>query len=225
VLSALAALQHADSAFPSGGFAFSNGIEGSLSLPHQADAAFIRRYVEATLRHRWAGTDRVALAHAFRSAGDLARLAAVDQALEAASLAEPLRTGSKRAGRALLTTHVRLGTPGAALLRDAIAGGELLAHLPTMQGSLWHGLSLSEAEAGMIAGYQAVTGLASAAVRLGAIGAIEAQTIIQEALPILADVLARPVPPGLAIELCSFAPLVDIAALRAGSSAVRLFSN
>ena len=66
------------------------------------------------LRHRWATSDRVAVALAHRADGDLDRIAEIDRAVEAATLAEPLRTGSKRNGGALLAAHVRLKTPGAA---------------------------------------------------------------------------------------------------------------
>jgi len=225
MLTLLTALQHADAAFPSGGFAFSSGVEGFAALPLPFDSDALARYVEATLRHRWAGTDRVALVHAYRSAGDLEQLAMVDEAIEATSLAEPFRTGSRRAGRALLTTHVRLATSGADSLRDAIADGRLLGHLATVQGCLWQSLGLSEGDAEAMAGYRAITGLVSAGVRLGLIGAIDAQTIISDMLPVLAELLDEKVATASRIELMSFAPLIDIAAMRGAASGVRLFSN
>ena len=90
MMTSLVALQHADSAFPSGSFAFSNGLEGYLAAA--LDGSSVRHFVEITLRHRWIGTDRVALVLAFRDPDNLERLAAIDEAVEAATLAEPLRS-------------------------------------------------------------------------------------------------------------------------------------
>jgi len=109
----LTILQHADSAFPSGSFAFSNGIEGLAAMNAPLDRGGLRDVVGMFLRHRWATSDRIAVALAHRAHNDFNRLAAIDQAVEAATLAEPLRTGSKRNGNALLAAHIRLGTPGA----------------------------------------------------------------------------------------------------------------
>ena len=58
MLQRLIALQQADSAFPSGSFAFSNGIEGLAALLDGLGGAELGHAVEAVLRHRWAGSDR-----------------------------------------------------------------------------------------------------------------------------------------------------------------------
>ena len=74
------------------------------------DRIGLRDIVAMVLQHRWATSDRVAIARAHRAGDDFDKLAAVDQAVEAATLAEPLRSGSKRNGNALLAAHARLGT-------------------------------------------------------------------------------------------------------------------
>lgn len=225
MLNALIALQHADTAFPNGGFAFSNGIEGLAALSLPFDVAALRCHVESALRHRWATMDRRALVWAHRAGTDIGQLARLDHVFEASSLVEPFRTGSRRAGRAFLTTHARLATPGVDRLRDAVANGRLLGHLPVIQGSVWASLGLRERDGATMAGYQAVTGLVSAAVRLGRVGAIEAQGVIRDLIPVLVDLLEEPVPAADCGELNSFAPLVDVAALRGGGDGARLFSN
>lgn len=226
MLSALIAMQQADAAFPSGAFAFSNGIEGLAALPFPFDGAALRRHAEGALRHRWIGTDRVALIHAFRANADIDRLAAIDHAVEAATLVEPLRTGSRRAGRALLTSHVRLGTPAAEVLKNAVASGTMLGHLPTIQGGIWHRLGLSEHEAEAISGYQMLSGFASASVRLGRIGAIEAQGMVRDLLPLVADLIREPIPASIHdIELSSFVPFLEVATMRNDRADLRLFAN
>ncbi len=224
MLSALLAMQQADAAFPSGAFAFSNGIEGLSALPFPFDGAALRRHADAAIRHRWASTDRLALVQAYRAAGALERLAAIDAALECATLAEPLRTGSRRAGRALLASHARLGTKGAEAMRTAVADGRLIGHLATVQGCLWHALGLSEEQAVAVAGYQAVSGLASAALRLGRVGAIEAQAVVRDMLPVIAA--CDPVDADdQRLDFTSFVPLIEIAAMRSRSADLRLFAN
>ena len=218
----LTALQQADSAFPSGSFAFSSGLEGlsALGAAHGRDA--LADVVAAAVRHRWASADRIALVHAHR-AGDLAAVAAVDTAVETATLAEPLRTGSRRNGRALLAAHVRLATPSARDLRSWIDAGRAHGHLPVVQGFLWRKLGMSEQDAVAISGYTTVAGLVAAAVRLGQVGAIEAQTVLAAALLVVGEVVEQAIPPD--IDIASFTPWLDIAAARHARAQVRLFAN
>lgn len=226
MLTTLVAMHQADSAFPNGAFAFSNGIEGMAGLPFPFNRDEIRQHIEIALRHRWAGMDRVAVAHAFDACDSLADLRNVDLAYEAATLPDSLRAGSRRSGRAFLISHVKLETVGAENLQKAIACGDLIGHLPVLQGAIWRQLQISLEEAIAISGFQTITGLVSAAVRLNALGAINAQAIIRDMLPLIAD-LAReqiPIRRGF-VTLTSFSPLLEIAAMGSGISSQRLFSN
>ncbi|KQT46855.1 urease accessory protein UreF [Methylobacterium sp. Leaf456] len=226
MLAELIAFQQADAAFPSGSFAFSNGIEGLAAQDSGFGEVELAKAVAAALDFRWAGTDRVALVLAHRAGADaLPRLAAVDAALEAASLAEPMRIGSRRNGASLLAAHARLGTAGAAQMRAAVRAGSMHGHLATVQGALWRGLGLSEEKAGSIAGYGFAAGLTSAAVRLGLVGAIEAQRVLSGALPRIARILERPVEEHDDIVLTGFTPLIEIAAMRQAQAELRLFAN
>jgi urease accessory protein len=219
----LAALQHADSAFPGGNFAFSNGIEGLAALGVALDRRGLAAAVAAAIRHRWAPADRVALVRAHRAGGDLASIAAIDAALEAAAIPEPLREGSKRNGAALLAAHVRLSTPGASELRSAIDKGCALGHLPVVQGFVWRALGLAEQDAVAVGGYAAAAGLVAAAVRLGQVGAIEAQNALASGLAVVAQESETPIEADA--EITSFTPLVDIAAARQARAHLRLFAS
>jgi urease accessory protein len=219
----LAALQHGDSAFPGGSFGFSNGIEGLVSLGARLDRAGLGAAVTAALRHRWASADRVALAYAHRAGTDLRRIAEIDAQLEAATLIEPLRLGSRRNGGALLAAHVRLQTPGAGELRDAIDRGTVLGHLPVVQGFVWRAVGLSEPDAIAMSGYGAAASLIGAAVRLGTIGAVEAQRVLGSVLGEVAAIVPTPVDDDAQIE--SFVPWTDAAAARHARAHVRLFAS
>lgn len=227
MLSRLLSLQQADAAFPSGSFAFSNGIEGLVAGDPAFDTASLIRTLTGLVRFRWAESDRVALILAHRAAPDPARLGRIDAAVEAATLVEAMRVGSRRNGASLLTTHVRLATPGADELRAAIRSGPMLGHLATVQGALWRALGLSEPEAAAVAGYQLVSGTVSATVRLGQVGAIQGQQALQAVLPLVAEIAERPVPeePDDAIVLTGFTPLIEIAAMRHARADLRLFAN
>jgi urease accessory protein len=76
-------LQPADSAFPSGSFAFSNGIEGLAAMNAPLDRSGLRDVVAMFLQHRWVTYDRVAVALAHRPGDDFDKLAEIDQAVEA----------------------------------------------------------------------------------------------------------------------------------------------
>jgi urease accessory protein len=218
----LTILQHADSAFPSGSFAFSNGIEGLAAMNAPLDRSGLHNVVAMFLRHRWATSDRVAVALAHRARNDAEAIAVIDRAVEAATLAEPLRSGSKRNGNALLAAHVRLGTPGAAELDSQIEVGRAHGHLPVVQGFVWRARGMSEADAILVSGYSTASGLIAAAVRLGHIGAVEAQAVLAALLPKIVD-LAAPVASDAKFE--SFMPWVDAAASRQARAHLRLFAS
>ena len=186
------------------------------------DRSGLRDVVAMVLQHRWATSDRIAVALAHRAHNDFDKLAAIDQSVEAATLAELLRNGSKRNGNALLAAHVRLGTEGATELRSQIEGGKARGHLPIVQGFVWRARGMSEANAILVSGYSTASGLIAAAVRLGRIGAVEAQAVLAALLPAIAD-LSAPVPPDAEIE--SFMPWVDAAASRQARAHLRLFAS
>ncbi|MCC6982087.1 MAG: urease accessory protein UreF [Bauldia sp.] len=244
MIGALLALQHGDTAFPSGSFAFSQGLEGLAPLEGKPDAARVAAFLSGLIAGRWAGTDRVALIRSHRVTGDLSAVAEVDAELEAASLVEPLRTGSRRNGAALLAVHARLGTAGAAEYRALVLkmdpgfrGGNdesegradhserpcAFAHLPVVQGLVWQATGIDEAAAVAMSGYGLVSGIALAAVRLGLIGALDAQAIVASVLPLIADRAAELVADDQ--SFAGFAIHAEVAAFRQARAATRLFSN
>jgi urease accessory protein len=218
----LTVLQHADSGFPSGSFAFSNGIEGLSAMKASLDRRGLQNVVTLFLRHRWATSDRVAVVLTHRANDVFDKVADIDRAVEAATLAEPLRTGSKRNGNALLAAHVRMATPGARELQILIEEGEALGHLSVVQGFVWRARGIDELAAVAVSGYSTAAGLIAAAVRLGCIGAMEAQSVLAAVLETVAE-LHTPVVSTTEIE--SFMPWVDAAASRHARAHLRLFAS
>lgn len=223
MLNFLTALQQADSAFPSGSFAFSNGIEGLAALGCNFDVEQLAGVFELMLRHRWVGCERVALVHAWRCGADPAALTQIDRALEAAILPRTLREGSRKNGAALLAAHARIGSAGSGLLRLALLRGELFGHLATVQGAVWSGLDLAEADCVLVSGYSLVSAAATAAVRLGYTGVLAAQQAIKKSLPIINQLASSPI--AEISQLTGALPWLDIACARQETAALRLFSS
>ena len=218
----LTALQFGDSGFPAGGFAFSWGLEGLAADGLVEDAADVADIVREQLIYRWNSMDRILLRRACRAA-DLAALEVVDLQADQATLSASMRVGSRRAGRALLGTSTRLGHVEARDYRVAVAANPRLGHLPVAQALVFQAAGLPVAMVEALSGWGVISGLASAAVRLGLIGHIQAQEMTIALRPVLSRLLTQSVPE--AAPLASFTPLTDIALARAASRHIRLFAT
>ncbi len=180
-------------------------------------------FVIGQLKHRWGPGDRVDLAHAYRGAPDFSRVIEIDRDYHALCLAESLREGSCRNGRAFLGTHARLGTANTVEYRGLIANGQAHGHLPVVQGFVWKQVGLSEAEASAAAAHVFCMGFLSAAVRLGRLGHVQAQRIRSDIAGAVAEILNRHVP--IDEPMTGFSPAADIAAMRHDEANVRLFAS
>jgi urease accessory protein len=218
----LTALQFADSAFPSGGFAFSWGLEGLAADGLVENPQDVAEIAEEQLTYRWNSMDRILLRDAY-VATDVVAITAVDLQAEASTLSRQVRVGSRRAGRALLGTFVRLGHSAARDYRKAIQADVRLGHLAVVQGVVFKAAGLTLPMAELLSGWSVVSGLASAAIRLGLIGHVEAQEVATSLRPLLARLLARN--PPVWARLASFTPLTDIATSRAASRHIRMFAT
>jgi urease accessory protein len=219
--SLLTALQHADTFFPSGGIAFSWGLEtlhagGFLPTPGELQSFLLGQII-----HRWGSCDRIALARTYAAADDLDRVAACDRELETLGLARELREGSARAGATLLRVHSQLGTPQAEAYRERLGNGLGYGHLAAVQGLIWRGVGMSLEEAQLTSAHTLCLGVLGAAIRLGVIGHIDAQKILQSAHLTIDGLMSVPGDD----ELSSFVPASEIAMMRHEVGQSRLFAN
>jgi urease accessory protein len=238
--SSLLALQQADSFFPGGAVAWSWGLEtlvtdgrlGSVApsepgrrprSARQDRSGATRAFVEGQLRHRWASFDRAFLRAAWLAADDLPSLLDLDAQIEALTLAEELRQGSRRVGQSLLGVHVALHTPGAAEYQQQVTAGSTPGHLPIVQGLIWQRLGMDWQHCQLAAAHALCTGLVSAALRLGALGHLDAQRVLTDIQPLLLELLGAPAPhPD---DASGFTPLAEIAVMRHETQDLRLFAN
>jgi urease accessory protein len=219
----LCALQYGDSFFPSGSVAFSWGLEGLRADGEVVSAEQVAQFLEGQLVHRWAGFDAPVLVAAMRACGNFERLAELDDLVEAMTLATELREGSRRAGVSLLKVHAALGTPGADPYRRSIGERKAGGHLPVVQGALWSATGLSEQACRAVSAHTLCIGIAGAALRLGMIGHLDAQRILNSVRPVLVELLQSPV--GQTDEAYAYAPHMEIAAMRHEVQDSRLFAN
>jgi urease accessory protein len=223
MLSMLQAIWQADGAFPSGSFAFSWGVEGVVAARPDLDQGALAELTATIIRQRWLTCDRVALVQAFRAGGNLDAIADIDRNVEASTFGSTMRDGSRRNGGSFLASHARLGDVTALRLRAAVRSGICLGHIAVMQGAVWQAMGLDELLAQLASAYGVASGVIAAAVRLGAIGALDGQKILRGCLPLIETLVADPVPDDA--QLSSFIPFLEIAAARHARADLRLFAN
>lgn len=222
--SQLRMLQCCDSAFPSGAFAFSSGLETLVNEGRVKTAQDLHDLLKAQVIPRWLDFDRPFLRQAFARAQSPDALLDLDRQCHLQNTVERLASASRRIGRSLLTVHARIATPGAKAYQTHLrASGppDATGYEPIVQGLIGAGLGLdlSQTETGAI--NTVVTGVTSAAVRLGKLGALDAQAVLASVCATMATGLSAPAPerPG------AFAPLVEIAAQRRAAEQISLFAN
>ncbi len=212
----LAAIRFGDSAFPSGGFAFSSGLEGSHRDGMVQDEDDVTAFVAEQIEGNWHRRDRVLLRRAWTGSDP----STVDALAEAVATTSVLREASRRAGAATLTTFAAVIDPGVVDYRSRVLAGAAPGHLAVVQAVCFRaaGLALETAEA--VAAWQVVSGITGAALRLGIYGHLGAQRVVTKINPLLLELLQRQPP----TEPTVFTAYADIAAQR-HDDGVRLFAS
>jgi urease accessory protein len=180
-------LQLADSAFPTGGFAHSAGLEAAAQLGEIGGAADLRAFAEEAL---WqAGFSALPFVRASHQAPE--RVGEHDALCHACLTSHVQSRASRTQGRAFVATTARVfPAPEIAALDEAVRGKRLHGHLGPLQGAALRALGVGVEDAQRLHLHQGLRGVGSAAVRLGLSGPHEAQRLQHELAPLAERVLA-----------------------------------
>ncbi|EYF00085.1 urease accessory protein UreF [Chondromyces apiculatus] len=219
--SALLLLQLADSAFPTGGFAHSGGLEAATQLGEIAGAQGLERTLIQSL-HQAA---RASLPLVLAAHADPSRLAELDHLCDAFTTGAVANRASRAQGRAwLAAAAAAFGIPALGDLRRTLRASLDPGHLAPVFGAVTAHLALARADAALLFLFLHLRGMVSSAVRLGLVGPLEAQSLQARLAPTLETLRARA--DGLTeADLATTAPLLDLFQCHHDNLYSRLFSS
>ncbi len=217
-------VQFADTAFPVGGFAFSQGLESAAMEHVVRDAATLEEYVRTMMRQA-ATTDSVAALAAWRAwhRGDIAGVEYADRRLEMCRVGAETRQMLSRMGRKALELGAEL--TGDAMLCELLARvrrGAVAGCYPVVQGVMFATAGLSERELFAAQQYGTMSMLLSAALRCIRISHLETQRIMFR-LAAVSDTLFDEAGTLTTEEMHAFAPVADILAAIHEKGTSRMF--
>jgi urease accessory protein len=220
-------LQLTDSGFPTGGYAFSHGLEGLHVMGLVRNERDVRAFALTHVQETLARQELPAAVHAHRaaSAGDFDALVTLDLLLDALKPVPAFRTASIRIGRQSLQSAVSLyPSPLAERYLGAIRAGDAKGHHAVAFGVLSQAAGIPCDQAITALGAAALSSYVAGAVRLGVVGQGAAQRIIAGLESELAGAIAGATDVGLD-DLGGYTPLIDIAGMRQPALAARIFSS
>lgn len=223
-MSAAAVLLLADARFPAGGHAHSGGVEPAATARTVTDLVSLERFLRGRLQTAGLTAAALAAAACARAPDASARTwEELDVEADARTPSPAQREASRRQGRVLLRA-ARAAWPEAGWLGDL--GRQ--PHHPLVLGGTAAAAGATPAEAARISAYQAVTGPASAAVRLLALDPLQAAAILARLaaeIDMVADAAAAHADGPLEDLPFPSAPALDLLAEAHARSEVRLFES
>ncbi|ALA57689.1 urease accessory protein UreF [Nitrospira moscoviensis] len=225
-LSLLRGLRFVDSFFPSGGYAFSSGLEAAVYGGLVKNAEDLSRFVFESLTTGIGEREAVAagVAHDAFVSGRLETALKADRELDAMKLSCEGRTASRQMGRQVIRVAAGQSEPP-----PLLADYQALVESEKTPGHMAVALGLALASAGWskedsIAAflYQAATGYVAAAMKLLPIGQREGQGLIESWLPAIGRVSKQAAPQRV---FRSWSPVQDIYAMRHSRLESRLFRS
>jgi len=225
-LSLLKGLRFVDSFFPSGGYAFSSGLEAAVQGGAVRNAEELSRYVVESLTTGMGEREAVAvgLAHDACISGSLEIALKADRELEAMKLGRESRTASRQMGRQVirLAENQQARPP---LIEDylvAVEAEQAPGHLAVSFGLTLAAAGWSKEDSIAAFLYQVATGFVAAAMKLMPIGQREGQRLLESWLEVIERVSHNATHQRV---LQSWSPVQDIYAMRHSRLESRLFRS
>ncbi len=223
----LALLQLCDTGLPTGAYAFSSGLETYTQQGLMPAVATLQAWMEAVLHHTIHGSHLLPVALAYRATTgrDWAQLERLDQHLTAMKHARELREASVKTGRGLLRLAVQVWPgPDVERLYRLSQQHKVAGHMALVLGVIGCQLGYEEKIIVEGAGYQWLSSVISAALRLLPIGQLAGQQLLTTLLPHL-PAIAEDIRQQSWDDLSSAAPEFDIRAMQHETLYSRLFQS
>jgi urease accessory protein len=222
----LEGLRFVDSFFPSGGYAFSSGLEAAVQGGAVKDSDQLGRYVEDLLRGGMSRREVLAAKVANRAGatGVVTKAIEMDRDLEATKIGREARVASRQMGRQILkiAADQLRDKPVVEAYRDAVEANRAPGHLAVSFGLTLGTCGWNAQETAVAFLYQTAVGFVSAGMRLSPLGQHEGQRVLGEWLPLI-DRISREVDETM--PMSSWSPIQDIYAMRHGRLEWRLFRS
>ena len=225
-LSLLKGLRFVDSFFPSGGYAFSSGLEAAVQGGAVRNAEELSHFVAESLTTGIGEREAVAvgLAHDACVSGIMEIGFKADRELDEMKLGRESRTASRQMGRQVIrlaaTQHVR-----PLLIEDyraAVEAAQTPGHLAVSLGLTLAAAGWSKEDTIAAFLYQTATGFVAAAMKLMPIGQREGQRLLEGWIEVIERVSQQA---AYQRELRSWSPVQDIYAMRHSRLESRLFRS
>jgi urease accessory protein len=207
--------QVVDSAFPTGVFSHSWGLEAAWQFGEVPDVAAVRAFVDASVLQT-AHACLPLLNDAYR---DPDAVESLDEIADAFLVNTVANRASRTQGRTLVSTAARVW-PSDRLTALQARAAETCAHVGPISGAVFEAIGLPLPTAQRVVLYGTARGVLSAAVRLGIVGSFEAQRLQSACGPRLEEIANRCASWSID-DLAQTAPIVDL--LQAGHD--RLYSR
>lgn len=222
----LEGLRFVDTFFPSGGYAFSSGLEAAVQGGAVKTSDQLAKYIEDLLRGGMSRREALATKQANRAAsmGSLDAAVSIDRELDSTKLGRESRLASRQMGRQVIRVAADqiLAKPILSEYRDEVDADRAPGHLAVTFGLTMGACGWSAEETAAAFLYQTAVGFISAAMRLSPIGQHEGQRILGEWLPLI-ERISREV--DVETTMSSWSPIQDVYAMRHGSLEWRLFRS
>jgi urease accessory protein len=223
----LSLLHFGDTAFPTGGYAHSFGLERYCQAGIVTDGGGVERFLLAQIEGSAGPCDATAAVGVRRAfiAGDLGECRLLDETLEAMKPARELREGSRQMGRQTLRVAAELTGDGRlARYRDEVDDGHAPGHHATAFGMVAGVLDWGADETAIAFLYSTTALLVGAALRLLPLGQTEGQRVLWRMHPVIERVAREAArrEPG---EMSAFTPGLDVQSMLHERLESRLFRS